>query len=108
PLPADLWSRWNLDPWLIVALLALAWLGYSRFAKDVRSRRALHAAMVLLVVAFISPLCALASALFSARVAHHVLLIAGAAPLLAIAFAHTRDEAPRDAAPVLSLTAITL
>jgi putative membrane protein len=35
---------------------------------------------------FISPLCALSSALFSARVFHHVLLIAAVAPLLALAF----------------------
>jgi putative membrane protein len=37
-------------------------------------------------VIFISPLCALSSALFSARVLHHVLLIAAVAPLLALAF----------------------
>lgn len=39
-----------------------------------------------MAVIFISPLCALSAALFSARVVHHVLLIAGAAPLLALAF----------------------
>ena len=39
-----------------------------------------------MVVIFISPLCALASALFSARVLHHVLLICAVAPLLAVAF----------------------
>lgn len=38
-----------------------------------------------MVVVFISPLCALSSALFSARVLHHVLLLAVAAPLLALA-----------------------
>ncbi|KIN70573.1 Cytochrome c oxidase caa3-type, assembly factor CtaG-related protein [Sulfitobacter noctilucae] len=37
----------------------------------------------MLFVAFVSPLCALSSTLFSARVVHHVLLIAVAAPLLA-------------------------
>jgi len=35
-------------------------------------------------VAFVSPLCALSAALFSARVVHHVLLVAVAAPLLAM------------------------
>jgi putative membrane protein len=39
-----------------------------------------------MLVVFVSPLCALASALFSARVLHHVLLVAGVAPLLALAF----------------------
>ncbi|WP_244522835.1 cytochrome c oxidase assembly protein [Devosia sp. YR412] len=40
------------------------------------------AAMATLVLIFISPLCALTVALFSARVVHHVLLVAVAAPLL--------------------------
>ena len=39
-----------------------------------------------MVLIFVSPLCALSSALFSARVLHHVLLIAAVAPLLALAF----------------------
>lgn len=43
------------------------------------------AAVLVLAVAFVSPLCALSSALFSARVVHHILLVAVAAPLLAIA-----------------------
>ena len=38
----------------------------------------------LLVILFVSPLCALSSALFSVRVAHHVVLVAGGAPLLAL------------------------
>jgi cytochrome c oxidase assembly factor CtaG len=37
----------------------------------------------VLAVAFVSPLCALSSALFAARTVHHVLLAAAAAPLLA-------------------------
>ncbi|HUG63326.1 MAG TPA: cytochrome c oxidase assembly protein, partial [Methylomirabilota bacterium] len=39
---------------------------------------------LVLVVAFVSPLCALGSALFSARIVHHALMIAVAAPLLAM------------------------
>jgi putative membrane protein len=80
--PADLLTRWNLDPLLIAALavlaiviatgrLANAWAGWG--------------AVALAAVIFISPLCALSSALFSARILHHVLLIAGVAPLLAFA-----------------------
>ncbi len=75
PLPAQLWTSWNLDLWLIAALIALA--------VAVRRDRAGLAATAVLGVAFVSPLCALSSALFSARVAHHVLLVAVAAPLLA-------------------------
>lgn len=108
PLPVDLWSRWNLDPWLIAALVLLAWLGYARGGQDVRSRRALSAALGLMIIAFISPLCALASALFSARVAHHLLLIAGAAPLLAIAFASRPDNTSAHTDPVVPLTTLTL
>ncbi|WP_116811380.1 cytochrome c oxidase assembly protein [Steroidobacter cummioxidans] len=108
PLAADLWSRWNFDPWLIAALLTLAYLGYTQGHRDIRSRRALIAALLLMGIAFISPLCALASALFSARVAHHLLLIAAAAPLLAIVFTCRRADEQPDAAPVLSITTVTL
>ena len=37
----------------------------------------------VLAVVFVSPLCALSSALFAARTGHHVLLVAVAAPLIA-------------------------
>ena len=58
---------------LLVALVALA-LAFGR------SRTGL-AAVAVLAVAFVSPLCALSAALFSARVVHHVLLVAvGATP----------------------------
>ena len=70
-----MWTRWNLDPSLLVALtLAALVVGRNRGGA---------AALCVLIVAFVSPLCALSSALFSARVVHHVLLVAVAAPLLA-------------------------
>jgi putative membrane protein len=81
--PADFLTRWNLDPLLITALVVLAiWIARGR----VVNAHAGWAALVLMVLIFISPLCALASALFSARVLHHVLLICAVAPLLALAF----------------------
>ena len=77
PEPAELLWRWNLEPTALAALVLIAlWAGRSRPGA---------AAMVVLVIAFVSPLCALSSALFSARVLHHVLLVAVAAPLLALA-----------------------
>lgn len=77
PAPAELWLRWNLDPVLLAALALLAlWCGRSRPGA---------AALAVLAIALVSPLCALSSALFSARVLHHVLLVAVAAPLLALA-----------------------
>jgi putative membrane protein len=42
--------------------------------------------MALLVLLFVSPFCALSSALFAARVTHHVLLTALVAPLLVAAW----------------------
>lgn len=85
PLPADLFRSWNLDPWLIgvLTIVALAAVFVPGFAA--RRRVALLGATVVLAVAFVSPLCALTTALFSARGAHHLLLYAAAAPLLALA-----------------------
>ncbi|MDQ1154176.1 cytochrome c oxidase assembly protein [Brevundimonas sp. SORGH_AS_0993] len=73
--------RWNLDPVLLAALgLAAVVIG----ARLEGRRRGLGiAAMAVLAVGFVSPLCALSSALFSARTIHHVLLVGVAAPLLA-------------------------
>ena len=90
-VPAELWSRWNTDPLLVAALIALA-LCVSRSRTG--DRRAGWAAMAVLLLVFVSPLCALSSALFSARVFHHVLLVAAAAPLLALAFPLRRLGAP--------------
>jgi putative membrane protein len=90
-VPDDFWTRWNADPLLLLTLTALAFVvarGYSSNA------RAGWAAIGLMFVIFVSPLCALASALFSARVFHHVLLIATVAPLLAIAFPMRRIGSP--------------
>jgi len=84
PAPgADDWvSQWNGDPVLLVAL------GVSAFAMTqlpgVR-RMAGLAGVAVLFVAFVSPLCALTTALFSARAVHHLLLVTVAAPLFAIA-----------------------
>ena len=76
PLPADLLARWNFDPWALAVLVGLTlWAGRTRPGA---------AAIIVLAFAFLSPLCALSSALFSARVVHHVLLVAVAAPLFAL------------------------
>lgn len=76
PTPAELWASWNLDPFALAILLALAlWAGRSRSGA---------VGMIVLAIVFLSPLCALSSALFSARVVHHVLLVAIAAPLFAL------------------------
>ena len=84
PLPGTLLTRFNLDPLLIAALL-LAGLLLLAVARTSRLRRYAASGWVIAVVAFLSPLCALSVALFSARVAQHMLLILAAAPLIAIA-----------------------
>ena len=90
-VPDDLWTRWNLDPLLIAILAALA-LAVGRGRSS--DTRAGWGAIGLMLVIFVSPLCALSSALFSVRVLHHVLLIAAVAPLLALAFPQRRAGSP--------------
>jgi putative membrane protein len=55
----------------------------------------------VLLIVFVSPLCALSSALFAARTVHHILLVAVAAPLLAAALPR------RTGAPALHLALST-
>lgn len=83
PIPTDVWAQWNLDP-LILAPLAIGavWLAVNR-GLTIRSRTTGALALAVLAVAFVSPICALSSALFAARTLHHILLICIAAPLIA-------------------------
>lgn len=88
PSPADWLGRWNFDPWLVAALaaaLAAIWT-----LRSGRERRLGLAAIAVLAISFVSPLCALSSALFAARTLHHVLLVTAAAPLLAWTLPRTR------------------
>ena len=76
PMPADLLARWNFDPFALAVLVALTlWAGRTRPGA---------AGIVVLAFLVLSPLCALSTALFSARVVHHVLLVVIAAPLFAL------------------------
>lgn len=76
PLPADWLLRWNLDPLVLAGLAGAAIWAWRRGVAP-----AYWAGLVVLALLFVSPLCALTSALFSARVLHHILLTAVAAPL---------------------------
>lgn len=81
--------RWNLDPILLMVLAVATGLIVLRLHGP---RRLFGlAGMVVLLVGFVSPLCALSSALFSARTVHHVLLVAVAAPLLSYALLERRQ-----------------
>lgn len=110
PAPAEWWLRWNFDPALLFALCmaTVLWLGFVRggagaaqqgasfgsWAADRASNRAAAGALVLFAALFVSPLCALGSALFLARVIHHVLLAVALAPLIVEALALHRARRP--------------
>lgn len=79
--PADALARWNLDP-ILLAVLAGATLLFA-FRRSGQERILGLVGMGVLAIAFVSPLCALSSALFAARTVHHVLLVTVAAPLIA-------------------------
>lgn len=96
PVPGELLARWNLDPLLLLlALATTAFAWHSAFGAAHPDRRAYFASgFALLVLLFVSPFCALTSALFSARVAHHVLLTAVVAPLLVLSLPRERLRVP--------------
>ncbi|MEQ5786849.1 cytochrome c oxidase assembly protein [Erythrobacter sp. NFXS35] len=76
PHPGGVLAAWNFDPVVLVAL-ALLTLGLHRRGLRVRI------GLGLLALAYVSPLCALSAGLFSARTVHHLVIVLGAAPLLA-------------------------
>ncbi len=93
PVPGAL--VWNLDPVLILGLVVacgvhLAWL-YRHSAGRGRLGAA-SAGWVIVALALISPLCNLSVALFSARVAQHMIILLIGAPLIAWGSGHVADS----------------
>lgn len=105
-LPEDFWLRWNLDPWLIAGLIALAaahgWAVAHRRGFGHGRGECFLAGWGLAALVFVSPFCALASALFAARAGHHMLLIAVIPPLLLLA-TPPRRRMPGGAAALAAL-----
>ena len=101
PDPSEWLTRWNGDP-ILLAALALGGFLWLRRPRDPDRDRPAAAGAVLIVFLFISPFCALATALFSARVVHHVILAAVLAPLLVFAF----DLRRRRLIPLAPATAV--
>lgn len=101
PIPSTLLAQWTFDPFAAIMIVALVGIWLIGGRRDAIGRNALIGAMALIIIAFFSPLCALTTALFSARVFHHIALIAIIAPLLAIAF-------PWRTGPLLPLSAVTM
>jgi putative membrane protein len=81
PMPGELLTRFNLDPVLLFILADLA-ICHLLIAER-RYRGHAVAGWMIATMAFVSPLCALSVALFSARIAQHMILILVAAPLIA-------------------------
>lgn len=84
PHPAELISRWNLDP-ILIGALAAAWVGYGLAAKRRQWPRqwAFHLGWALTAFLLVSPICPLSVSLLSARISQHMLLTMVAAPLVA-------------------------
>lgn len=83
PVPSDLAWHWNPDATALSLCVLLLGAGLWRHG---RITWPLAGAVVWLLVLFVSPLCALTTALFSARATHHILLVAIVCPMLALAF----------------------
>jgi putative membrane protein len=91
PDPAQLWSRWNLDPMLIAILLIIA-ACYAVSAPAAKRRGvigrghevAFFAGWLVLSAALISPLCPLSVSLFAARVGQHMIIVLLGVPLIAV------------------------
>ena len=84
PVPGAL--HWNLDPILVAGLvvLAVAHLRFERLHGLANWDTAACAfGWLILLLSFVSPLCNLSVALFSARVSQHMVIVLLAAPLIA-------------------------
>lgn len=79
PDPGQWLARWNWDPWLLGTLVGLLAIGL--LSARSRAWNQLGAAAVVFAL-FVTPLCALGSALFLARSVHHLALALVLAPLL--------------------------
>lgn len=99
PVPESLWTSWNFDP-LVLLVISVGLWAYTRGVRTIWSRAGRNRAVrtwqftagiggfTLLAVALISPLDPLGSALFSAHMVQHMLLVAVIAPLLVLANAN--------------------
>ncbi|CAA9254465.1 MAG: hypothetical protein AVDCRST_MAG76-2461 [uncultured Acidimicrobiales bacterium] len=83
PAPHDIWGTWNLDPVLLLGLALTLWI-HRRGRPDARRATLFTAAVTTMAVALVSPLDAMSSALASAHMVQHLLLVLVAAPLLAL------------------------
>lgn len=94
PDPHDWIMAWNFDPVLLGCLGVLALGGgVALRSRSGARQRAFACALMAAALAFVSPLCAMTVALFSARTLHHLVVILILAPALALAFPLRRAPA---------------
>lgn len=99
PEPTHWLVHWNFDPVLMTATFCLLVLGICRSPLTTRNQAA---AAAIVLILFVSPLCALGSALFSIRAAHHLALALVLSPVLEGALPdHTRFRLPLAAATIV-------
>jgi putative membrane protein len=90
PSPGSLALSWNLDPTLIVGLIAVTTLYMLGCGRLERAGRGLpfkqkmwfHTGWLITALALVSPLCPLSVSLFAARAGQHMILTLLAAPLV--------------------------
>ena len=108
----DVWlGRWNTDPVLGSVLLACAmalwWPSGWQAALSTRRLPALRTAWAVVVLLYVSPLCALSSAFFTVRVVHHMALVFVLAPLLVVGLGPSLRRLPLPAWTCTALAAGT-
>ena len=79
PIPAEWWARWNFAS-EICLVVAAALFAIHIFRDRLRTRPALGCVAVF-VFLYVSPFCALGSAVFTVRIVHDIILAAVLAPL---------------------------
>lgn len=91
PDPVNSLESWNGDPILIIVIAACLALAL-RHAPQ--ARKSHYAACGVALILFVTPLCAIGSALFTMRAIHHVALALVLAPLLATSLNLTKRIGP--------------
>jgi putative membrane protein len=93
--PHEIWTAWNLDPWVLLAIgtaASIYALGSARLSQRAGTGRGIPrwryysyiGGLLTLFVALVSPVDALGETLFSVHMIQHEMLIVAAAPLLVL------------------------
>ncbi|WP_126173567.1 cytochrome c oxidase assembly protein [Altericroceibacterium xinjiangense] len=104
PVPAEWWGRWNFDPLLLGAMALAAAVLWRSSSMD---RRAGYGFLAVAAFLFVSPFCAMGSALFTVRVVHDVMLAVLLGPLAMAALRLHQREFPGSLAVWTAVHALT-